>query len=91
MLLISSILICSLAVSFFLPLFPLWVLETCSVFHYQWKKWGERLKKVSPISINTQVLVENESKLRKIGPTGPSKSHHISASSSILVVTFTSA
>lgn len=39
--------------------------ETCSVFHYQWKKWGEWLKKVSPISINTQLLVENESKLQK--------------------------
>lgn len=39
--------------------------ETRSVFHYQWKKWGEELKKVSPISINTQVLVENESKRLK--------------------------
>lgn len=29
------------------------------------EKWGEWLKKVSPISINTQVLVENESKRPK--------------------------
>jgi len=45
--------------------FPLWVSETCSVFHYQWKKWGDWLKKGSPISINTKVIVENESKLLK--------------------------
>lgn len=58
----------ALSLSFyFLLLFPLWVSETCSVFHYQWKKWGEwfKKKKVLPISINTHILVENESKILK--------------------------